>query len=65
MNRSWLRSGYRGQGVESLAMIQSYAMMLRYSFDMGEDADLLEQAVTCSISAAPATSCRRAAAGIS
>ena len=28
-----------------LAMIQSYAMMLRYSFDMGEDADLVEQAV--------------------
>ena len=26
-------------------MIQSYAMMLRYSFDMGEDADLVEQAV--------------------
>jgi 3-isopropylmalate dehydrogenase len=28
-----------------LAMIQSYAMMLRYSFDMGEDADLVEEAV--------------------
>ena len=28
-----------------LAMIQSYAMMLRYSFDMDEDADLVEQAV--------------------
>ena len=28
-----------------LAMIQSYAMMLRYSFDMGEDADLVAQAV--------------------
>ena len=28
-----------------LAMIQSYAMMLRYSFDMSEDADLIEKAV--------------------
>ena len=35
-----------GQGkANPLAMIQSYAMMLRYSFDMAEDADLLEQAV--------------------
>ena len=35
-----------GQGkANPLAMIQSYAMMLRYSFDMGEDADLVEQAV--------------------
>ncbi len=28
-----------------LAMIQSFAMMLRYSFEMGEDADLVEGAV--------------------
>lgn len=28
-----------------LAMLLSYAMMLRYSFDMGKEADLLEQAV--------------------
>ena len=28
-----------------LATILSYAMMLRYSFDLGEDADLVEQAV--------------------
>ncbi len=28
-----------------LAMIQSFAMMLRYSFEMGEDADLVEAAV--------------------
>ena len=35
-----------GQGkANPLAMIKSYAMMLRYSFDMGEDADLVEQAV--------------------
>ena len=35
-----------GQGkANPLAMIQSYAMMLRYSFDMKEDADLVEQAV--------------------
>ena len=35
-----------GQGkANPLAMIQSYAMMLRYSFDMGEDADLVERAV--------------------
>ncbi len=35
-----------GQGkANPLAMIQSYAMMLRYSFDMAEDADLVEQAV--------------------
>ena len=27
-----------------LAMIQSFAMCLKYSFDMGEDADLIEQA---------------------
>ena len=29
-----------------LATILSFAMMLRYSFDSAEDADLLEQAVT-------------------
>ena len=29
-----------------LAMILSFAMMLRYSFDMGEDADMVEQAVS-------------------
>ena len=28
-----------------LAMVLSFAMMLRYSFDMGEDADLVERAV--------------------
>jgi len=36
-----------GKGVANpLAMILSYAMMLRYSFNMGENADLLERAVT-------------------
>ena len=34
-----------GGKANPLAMIQSYAMMLRYSFDMGEDADLVEEAV--------------------
>ncbi|PIW26721.1 MAG: 3-isopropylmalate dehydrogenase [Rhodospirillales bacterium CG15_BIG_FIL_POST_REV_8_21_14_020_66_15] len=34
-----------GQGIANpLAMIQSFAMCLKYSFDMGEDADLVEQA---------------------
>ena len=34
-----------GQGIANpLAMIQSFAMCLKYSFDMGEDADLIEQA---------------------
>jgi 3-isopropylmalate dehydrogenase len=28
-----------------IAMLMSYAMMLRYSFDMAEEADLLERAV--------------------
>ena len=52
-----------GQGkANPLAMIQSYAMMLRYSFDMGEDADLVEQAVrnVLDLGCAPATSCSRA-----
>ncbi|HVJ56135.1 MAG TPA: 3-isopropylmalate dehydrogenase [Aliidongia sp.] len=35
-----------GKGMANpLAMILSFAMMLRYSFDMGEDADLIERAV--------------------
>lgn len=35
-----------GQGLANpVATILSYSMMLRYSFDMGEDADLVEQAV--------------------
>src|SRR6202012_5621519 len=35
-----------GKGLANpLAMILSFAMMLRYSFDMGEDADLIEKAV--------------------
>ena len=35
-----------GKGMANpIAMILSYAMMLRYSFDMGDDADLIEQAV--------------------
>ncbi len=35
-----------GRGIANpLAMLMSFAMMLRYSFDMGEDADMLEQAV--------------------
>ncbi len=35
-----------GKGIANpLAMILSYAMMLRYSFDMSADADLLERAV--------------------
>ncbi len=34
-----------GQGIANpLAMIQSFAMCLKYSFDMGEDADLIDQA---------------------
>ncbi|MEQ8806772.1 MAG: 3-isopropylmalate dehydrogenase [Rhodospirillales bacterium] len=34
-----------GQGIANpMAMIQSFAMCLKYSFDMGEDADLIEQA---------------------
>ncbi len=35
-----------GEGkANPLAMLLSYAMMLRYSFDMGEDADMVERAV--------------------
>ncbi len=35
-----------GQGIANpLAMVLSYSMMLRYSFDLGEDADLIERAV--------------------
>jgi len=35
-----------GQGkANPLAMLLSFAMMLRYSFDMGEDADRVETAV--------------------
>jgi 3-isopropylmalate dehydrogenase len=35
-----------GKGMANpLAMVLSFAMMLRYSFDMGEDAGLIEQAV--------------------
>ncbi len=35
-----------GQGkANPLAMVLSFAMMLRYSFDMGEDADMVERAV--------------------
>ncbi len=46
-----------GQGkANPLAMIQSYAMMLRYSFDMGEDADLVEQAVRNALAAGLRTS---------
>lgn len=36
-----------GQGkANPLAEVLSYAMLLRYSFDMGEDADMVEQAVS-------------------
>jgi 3-isopropylmalate dehydrogenase len=36
-----------GKGVANpIATILSFAMMLRYSFDLGKDADLLEKAVT-------------------
>jgi 3-isopropylmalate dehydrogenase len=35
-----------GKGVANpLATVLSYSMMLRYSFDLGEDADLIEKAV--------------------
>jgi 3-isopropylmalate dehydrogenase len=35
-----------GQGLANpLAQLLSFAMMLRYSFDMAEDADLVEKAV--------------------
>ncbi len=35
-----------GKGIANpLAQLLSFAMMLRYSFDMGEDADLVEKAV--------------------
>ena len=35
-----------GQGIANpLATILSYSMLLRYSFDMGDDADIIEQAV--------------------
>ena len=35
-----------GQGLANpLAELLSYTMLLRYSFDMNEDADLIEQAV--------------------
>ena len=54
-----------GRGLANpLAMILSFAMMLRYSFDMNEDAGLIEQAVarllgrgvrTADIAAADAT----------
>jgi len=41
-----------GQGkANPLAQVMSYAMLLRYSFDMGEDADLVEQAVENVLSA--------------
>jgi 3-isopropylmalate dehydrogenase len=41
-----------GQGkANPLAMILSYAMMLRYSFDMKEDADLIERAVENALNA--------------
>jgi 3-isopropylmalate dehydrogenase len=36
-----------GQGkANPIAMLMSYAMMLRYSFDLGEEADLVERAIT-------------------
>ena len=39
-----------GEGkANPLATILSYAMMLRYSFDMGEDADLIEAAVQAAL----------------
>jgi 3-isopropylmalate dehydrogenase len=41
-----------GQGkANPLAMIQSFAMMLRYSFDMAEDADLVDKAVEHALNA--------------
>jgi 3-isopropylmalate dehydrogenase len=41
-----------GKGIANpLAAIQSFAMALRYSFDLDEDADLLEQAVTSALTA--------------
>ncbi len=40
-----------GQGVANpLAQIMSFAMMLRYSFDQGDDADLIEKAVEAALS---------------
>jgi 3-isopropylmalate dehydrogenase len=36
-----------GQGMANpIAMLQSFSMMLRYSFDRGDDADLLDQAIS-------------------
>ena len=39
-----------GQGkANPLAMVLSLAMMLRYSFDLGDEADLLERSVTTAL----------------
>jgi 3-isopropylmalate dehydrogenase len=57
-----------GKGVANpLASILSFAMMLRYSFDLGEEADLVENAVRQALAAGARTSDIRqgAAAGIS
>ena len=45
-----------GQGkANPLAQLLSLAMMLRYSFDMGEDADLLERAVEMALASGKRT----------
>jgi 3-isopropylmalate dehydrogenase len=57
-----------GKGVANpLACILSFAMMLRYSFDMGEEADLVEGAVRRALAAGVRTSDigRPGAAGVS
>ena len=54
-----------GKGIANpIAMIASFGMGLRYSFNMGKEADLIDQAIAATLGArgcAPPTSCRRAA----
>jgi 3-isopropylmalate dehydrogenase len=39
-----------GKGVANpIAMIASFAMALRYSFDMGREADMIEQAIAAAL----------------
>ena len=43
---AWLGARYRRQGLANpIAELLSYTMLLRYSFDLQEDADLIEQAI--------------------
>ena len=44
-----------GKGVANpIAMIASFGMALRYSFDMGKEADLIEQAIAATLDQGPA-----------